>query len=282
MKSLLVFRPFNLLIVAILQMVTFYYLDFDHAPINRELIGLVLASICITAAGYVFNDWMDRPADQINKPSKTYISSWSKLLFWMTYIILSALGLALCLLISIQLFYYYLCVALLLIVYTLVLKRLPLIGNFSVSLLAAFSVYVVFLVFGTQDRKLIIFYAGFAALITYVREIVKDMEDIEGDTSVGYRTFPVLAGIRQSRMIVLITSVFSLVSYSNLLLQWVKGQFNMPTQGVVMAYHALCVLLPLIALVYFAYTSEQKSDYSRLSTIAKYIMVTGLLSMMFY
>ncbi len=278
----MVFRPVNLLIVAILQLVTYHYIDFSHPPIGRAIILLIAASLCITAAGYLFNDWMDQSADLINKPEKQFVSSWSNLSFWTTYIIITSLGLALSLIVSVHLFYYYLNVVVVLVLYSLWLKRLPLVGNFTISLLAAFSVYVVYLTFGSQDYKLILFYTGFAALVTYIREILKDMEDVDGDSSAGYKTFPVLAGLGQSKTIAMITTVFVLISYGNLLLEWIMSQFKMPILGVVMGYHILCVVTPMIILLYLTYKSRVKSDYTQMSALAKYIMATGLLSMIFY
>jgi 4-hydroxybenzoate polyprenyltransferase len=282
LKSLLVFRPLNLLIVAILQLITFYFLDYNHAPIGIEVIYLVSASVLIAAGGYLFNDYMDQAADAFNKPKKVYIQDWSNVLTWFAFALFNGLALVLSYLISTELVYIHAVIIAVLVLYSVILKRLPLVGNFVISVLAAFSVYIVYYVFGTQDRKLVVFYAAFAALLTYIREIVKDVEDLDGDAKVGYSTLPVLAGKSQSRIIVLFTGVFILVSYTNLLWQWILGQFKMPIQGVVMSYHGMCVLLPILVFLYLTYKAESKYDYSRLSQLAKYIMLTGLLSMMFY
>jgi 4-hydroxybenzoate polyprenyltransferase len=165
LRSLLVFRPINLIIVVILQFVTYYFLDFNNPSVNLEIVFLIVASILITAAGYLFNDWVDQKSDLVNKPNKLYVSSWSNVAVWTAYLILNLLALALCYLIAVDLTVWYSVVVVILLLYSLVLKRLPLLGNFAISILAAFCVYVVFLVFGTQDKKLVIFYAGFAALI---------------------------------------------------------------------------------------------------------------------
>ena len=233
---------------------------------------LVASSILITASGYLFNDFFDQRADTINKPDKTYIRFWKPSFVWVVFVLFNSLALGLSFLVSTQLLYMHSGVVLLLILYSVLLKRLPLIGNFVISVLAAFSVYVVFLVFEIQDRKLVIFYAGFAALITYIREIVKDMEDVKGDKKSGYATFPVMAGIDQTRTIVLITTAFVLVCYGNLLYQWIGSQFKMPMQLVVWTYHSVCVIIPLIDFMYLSYQSNSKEDYARLSKLAKYVM----------
>lgn len=282
LKTLLVFRPLNLLIVALLQLLTYYFLNYEHTAITLEVVFVIASSILITSAGYLFNDWMDRKADSINKPTKQYIVHWSNVAMWSTFILFNALALVFSFLVNTQLLLWHSGVILLLFAYSTFLKRLPLLGNFAISLIAGFSVYVIYMVFGYQDKKLILFYTGFAALLTYLREIVKDIEDIEGDQQAKFITFPVIAGIRQSKTIVLITVAFILVCYGNLLFQWVGGQFKMPIKAIVLAYHVLTILLPLLAFAYLSYTAKHKEDFTQLSALAKYVMATGVLSMMFY
>jgi hypothetical protein len=91
-----------------------------------------------------------------------------------------------------------------------------------------------------------------------------------------------MVGMAQSRTIVLITGVFTLAAYGNLLYLWAINQFKMPIQGVFVIYQTLCVLIPMAVFLYLTYVASSKSDYTRLSQLAKYIMATGMLSMMFY
>ncbi|MBO6517456.1 MAG: geranylgeranylglycerol-phosphate geranylgeranyltransferase [Bacteroidia bacterium] len=280
-----VFRPLNLLIVAVLQLLTYYFLDFDvtnRTWLNPEIWMLIASSVLVCAAGYLINDWFDIDADRINKPHKLYADGWSKTAVWTTYSVFNAIALLLLFLIDPMLMSWFIGVIALLLIYSLWLKRLPLIGNFAVSMLAAFSVYVVFMAFETQSRNLVIFFASFAALLTYVRELVKDMEDLDGDAQVGYKTFPVIAGIRQAKSVANLTSVFILVAYTNLMLQWVIPSFGTPVKYVVIAYQVLCVVVPILALIYFIMKAKHKDDFRRISLLTKYIMATGMASMLFF
>jgi 4-hydroxybenzoate polyprenyltransferase len=284
-RALLVFRPLNLVIVAALQLVTYHFLNFHHGDrslLNPNIWLLILGSVCVTAAGYLFNDWFDRLADKHNKPGKLYINHWNKTAFWLVFILMNLIALFAFYLVNPLLITWFMIIIFLLVLYTLLLKKLPLIGNLTVSFIAAFSVYAVFLTFETQDRHLVVFYSALAALITYIREIIKDMEDVEGDRLAGYRTFPVLTGVYQAQSVVSMTTIFLIVAYSYLLWKWVFPQFAMPLRWVFVAYQVICVILPLISLLVLNIRASEKSDYSRLSKLAKYIMATGLFSMLFF
>ncbi len=285
MKSLLVFRPINLLIIACLQAITYFYLDLRNAqePIFRWALALlILGSILVTAGGYLFNDYIDKNADRINKPNKVYIDSWSSIGFWLVYLLFNALALLIFFILSSKLFFWYAIIIIGLIIYSLILKRLPLIGNIFVSALAAFSIIAVFMLFQFQNKKMIVLYAGLAALLTYIREIIKDIEDISGDKATGYKTFPVLVGQNQSKMIVIMTVVFTMIIYGNLLNSWVLGRFTMPLKGVFIGYQVVCIFVPLLVLTVKLYIAESKEDFGKLSSLTKYIMATGMLAMLFF
>lgn len=284
MQSLRVFRPLNLLILIALQTLCFNYLDFttNSFRITIELLLLIGATVLITSAGYLYNDWEDVQADTINKPNKMPILKWSPWVFYVVFFGFNGLAIWLVQGLNPLLTKYFLGIIVLLIAYSRFLKRLPLIGNLTISVLAAFSVYVVYLHFQSQNRNLIVFYAGFAALLTYVREIIKDLQDVEGDKQAGYITFPVLAGMKQARSVVILTSMFILLVYGNLLWTWIIPMFRMPMRSVFIIYQAVCVLLPLIYLIWKSTKATTSKEFGSLSSLAKYIMATGILSMMLF
>jgi len=249
---------------------------------GSDIWALIAGSILVSAAGYLFNDWIDVKADETNKPGKMYIQQWTKTTFYMTFGLFNLLALMLFFIVSPALVFWFMGVVILLVAYSLWLKRLPLIGNFIVSLLAAFSVYVVYLNFGTQDKNLVVFFASFAALMTYIREILKDMEDIDGDRLAGYKTFPIVTSITQGKAVVTLTSIFTVVIYSNLLWKWIIPQFSTPIKNVFMTYQGLCVILPILILTYLNSKARHKDDFTTLSTLSKYIMATGMCSILFF
>lgn len=273
------------MIIAVLQLLTYYYLDFDSnlkSLLQSDIWLFILGSVLISGAGYLFNDWIDVYADKTNKPHKVFIEHWNPIAFWATYCGLSVLGLIIFYFLNPSLLVWFTLVVFVMLVYSLVLKRLPLVGNIVVSLLAAFSVYVVYLHFGDQERTLVVFFASFAALLTYIRELIKDIEDIEGDGEAGYRTFAVLSGIRQTKVVITLTTVFTVLVYANLIWKWIVPQFSGGIQVVFIAYQLCCVVVPLAFLAYFNTRALHKEDFTKLSALAKYIMATGMCSMMFF
>ena len=161
---------------------------------------ILLASVFIAAAGYIINDYFDQNIDQINKPTKMVVNTiinrrW--VIFW--HMVLSLAGLFFTMLaLPIQLYWHLvlgnLGAILLLWFYSTNFKKQLLIGNIIISLLTAWVILILFfakfpllldeLLLVDHDKvrffRLSILYASFAFIISLVREVVKDMEDIEG------------------------------------------------------------------------------------------------------
>jgi len=87
-----------------------------------------------------------------------------------------------------------------LIFYTIGLKNRPLIGNMAVALILG----LVFIFAGAvfESIAIMIVPAVLAFLLTFLREVIKDVEDMEGDNKMGLRTFPIVAGTTATYRIV--------------------------------------------------------------------------------
>jgi 4-hydroxybenzoate polyprenyltransferase len=106
-----------------------------------------------------------------------------------------------------------------------------------------------------------------------MREIVKDIEDYEGDAETGCKTMPVVWGIRASKAI-----VGGLISNTMLLLIFIFYKLHKQGFNILSAYLFLFVFIPLIGLILKLYKAQSKNDYSQLSKWLKFIMITGVLS----
>lgn len=278
-------RPLNLLVVAALQLFTYYFLTIDSTQrslVDPRLWFMLLASVLLTAAGYIFNDFCDTKADEINRPNRRGLHLKSKALFWITYSLFTAASLFLSWLVSTDLLIIYASLTVVLVAYSLLFKRLPVVGNIVVSVIAGLSVYLVYRVFQTQYYPLVIFYAAFAAIITYIREMVKDIQDYNGDKSAGFATSAIVMGIRGARLLVVYVTVFALVSLIQIAVQWFVPQFQEPLKWIVAAYYGLCMIAPLVWVLVKAYKSTNQNDFAQLSSVLKYVMITGVLSMLFF
>ena len=119
-------------------------------------------------------------------------------------------------------------------------------------------------------------------MLTFIREIIKDMEDIDGDQASGCKTLPIIAGIKWSKIVVVICSLIVAVSIGWFqYLQWQSDTFD-TLDYKSFVYIALFVQLPVILMIYQVAKANNKTDFHRASTTAKIIMVNGLLSIIVF
>ena len=202
----------NLLFVAITQILTRYFIIQPILNINHEnytlslqnFLFVLVSSVLIAGGGNIINDYFDQNIDQINKPHKTIVGKiinrrW--VLLW--HLLLSLSGILLGYQVSKNTHILWiapmnlLCVVLLFI-YSIALKRRFLIGNILISLLSSWVIFIISiaefrnsntlntgLIINQKIFKLSVIYGGFAFIITLIREVIKDLEDIAGDRKFG-------------------------------------------------------------------------------------------------
>lgn len=307
MKMLLAFfrliRSLNLLFIVLTQVLFYVFVVipiFNDAvetpPLNGiNFILLCFSSVLVAAAGYIINDYFDLNIDQINKPDKLVVEKiinrrWAILWHW----ILSLLGVAIGFYIGFRENIFWIGFANLFCVialwfYSTTFKKKLLTGNILISLLTAWVVLVVGFaehykvmdnlnIYGGVDRsKLLRFtflYSGFAFIISLVREVIKDIEDMEGDAKFGCKTMPVVWGVIVSKvfsstwLVVLLATVIIVMIYMLQLHWWVPA-----------IYCLIMVILPLLMILRKISAAQKIQDYHRISNMLKIVMLTGILSM---
>lgn len=214
---LLILRPLNLFIVALTMGAVRCCVIAPHTPFFRlglfDFAVLVFCTMAVTAGGNVVNDCFDHALDRINKPDKTCIPDRISLAgAWRLYAFLVAIGFVAAAYLAgkhgnwASLASYPAAVGLLWF-YSAHAQKRPLLGNLIV---AAFCAAVVYLpLWGEKEAwaegphwTIMHLYAGFAFWSTLARELVKDMEDEEGDASAGYRTLPIAFGAKTASVCV--------------------------------------------------------------------------------
>jgi 4-hydroxybenzoate polyprenyltransferase len=151
------------------------------------------------------------------------------------------------------------------------LKRLPFIGNFSVGLLTGLSIFIVEILY-PGHHAMILVYSVLAFFMTLVRELVKDMEDLKGDNTFGCRTLPIVVGIRKTKWI-----IYTILSVFVLSILWIDLYYDKLPEY----YFLIFLLLPLLILIYRLSRADTKSEFTRISTFCKLILLLGILSMAF-
>lgn len=300
----------NLLFVGVTQVLFHYavivpsaYGEYYNFPlyINAKYFWLLCSSsICIAAAGYIINDYFDINIDQINKPNKNMVDKvisrrWA--LFW--HLSLSLLGIAIGMYIGWAIrnpaipIAHFICV-LLLWFYSTSFKRQLLVGNIVISGLTAWVIVVQLVAelpgwwTGSIDNaiekttvlrlsRIGMLYAGFAFIISLVREVIKDIEDIEGDRRNGCQTLPIAMGISSAKMFVAIWLIILIAVL--IITQVYVMQFGWWWSAL---YVMVTVVIPLIILLQKLAKASTTADYSQMSRQVKMIMLTGIMSMMFF
>lgn len=280
-----VFRPVNLFFLFILQSLTYYFLDFNaHWTIfkNPHFWLLASATICIAAAGYLINDYYDQIADEHNKPNNRPILNWSAASVKIAYMLLNLAALTMAYGLGMRWVILFVFIISGLWSYSFFLKRLPLMGNLLIAAFAFISVYIVYDVFRVQNPAFIFFYSTLAGLFTLLREMAKDIEDIPGDRMAEYQTLPVLVGFTGSKSFLLAMTGFVAVLYTSFQYQWVGHFFTGKLLLVFVVYQLVCILLPLLVLIFWLFSARNSFNMTRISKMFKYLMATGMLSMAFF
>ncbi len=217
------------------------------------------------------NDFVDQKNDQLNRPDRPIprasISPNSALIF---SIVLLALGSASVLFLSVQAKIIALIIVLPLIIsYNTILKKLPLVGNAIISAILGLAFLFSGAAFGNIYKMIIPCFLAFG--LTFVRELIKDMEDIDGDKLEGFSTFPISAGLKNANTLVVILSI--LIGFG-LLLPYVFELYSI----WYLIFLILGVEIPLLILVALVMKSPSKKTYSFISKLLKVSTIFGVIA----
>lgn len=261
---------------------------------------IVLGTVLIAAGGYLINDYYDTKIDAVNRPGKAaslqLIMPGTIRTAYITITLAGLISIAWACYISgiFVLWSVYFIAAIILFWYSYRLKKVLFLGNLAIAIASAFTMpaawlYDLLLLSGHSSigfseanvyfgiSKRVIIYSLFAFLISFAREIIKDIEDMEGDSRFGCRSVPIFYGIPVAKRIVI--SNFGLIFI--LLCSW---QINLFGSGYpdIATYLAIAVELPLVWLSVYVLRMHTKAQSHLAGLMAKIIMVTGILSMLWF
>lgn len=294
MKYLKLIRYQNLLMLAFMQLVFRYlflaqsYVDLALTDINYIL--LVIATVCIAAGGYVINNIMDQDTDEIAKPQNRVVGvSISETVAYNWYIGLTIVGVGIGFYLSNVIYKptfasMFILVATLLYMYATSFKQIPVLGNVVVALMLSTSIIIIGLfdilpAIDVDNRfrmkeafDILMHYAIFAFIINLIREIVKDMEDMDGDYQSGINSLPIAIGVQKTKIIVGVLTVISI----GILAYYVNS--NLFELDYVVYYAMILIVGPLIYFGVKLLNATTKKEYHHLSLVLKIILFFGILS----
>ena len=298
MNFLNLIRWKNLLIIALAQLLIKYALlepfGVTYGLDTLEIILLIIATICIAAAGNIINDIHDIETDFVNKPDKIIIgTSISEKTSYNLFIALNLIGVGVGYYLSHKVgksafFSIFVIISALLYVYATYLKRTLIIGNIVISILVALSIIVVGIfellpTLTTENRqtqltffKIILDYALFAFILNLIREIAKDIEDIDGDYKAEMNTLPIAIGRERTTNVLFILSLIplGLISYYTI------NSLYKEQEAVI--YFLIFIIAPLIYISIKSFSAKTKKDHHHISNMLKIVMFFGVLSLLLY
>jgi len=270
-------RPINLLLIAFSQGMTAHFLietTNQGLPVVQDysLYLLVLATSLVTAGGYMINDYYDVKIDYINRPKNVVVGKGIKrrmILVLHSTLNFAAIGLGALVATRIAALIFF--AAILLWWYCNKLKRKPFIGNVAVAFLTGISIYLIG--FHYQKNELFVFtYALFAFFLNLIRELLKDLEDQQGDHLHGSQTLPIVLGFRKTKQVIYVIAMVFIGAIFT-----VTGLLNDPNLFIYFGVLGI----PFSWFMWEIYRADRKEQFTRLSAVAKALMLVGTLSMAF-
>ncbi|MFI1773170.1 geranylgeranylglycerol-phosphate geranylgeranyltransferase [Thalassobellus citreus] len=271
-----VVRGYNILIVVIAQYITSVYVLAHDKPLKSvlfdvNLLMLVLASSVTIAAGYIINNFYDSEKDLINKPFKSkldrLVSQNTKLSF---YFVLNFMAVVMASYVSFRAVIFFALYIFGIWFYSHKLKKLAFIGNLTSAILTITPFFAIFMYYKNFEHVVFV-HAMFLFLIISMRELTKDLENIKGDLVQDYHTIPILYGEKASKIMLTVLAGFTLIPTYFLLYKYEIGY---------MYYFFYLSVVLLILFLIILWKSNTKTHYLILHNILKFIILTGVFSLL--
>lgn len=273
-----VVRGYNIPVIILAQYLSAIFILAKDQPALETLLDvnlflIVLASSVTIASGYIINNFYDSKKDLINRPRKSMldrlVSQKTKLNVYFTLNFIAAfLGLLVSwragLFISVYIF--------LIWFYSHKIKRYPIIGNLMSTLMTIAPFFAIFLMYykdieHTNSYIVIFSHATFLFLLLWIRELIKDLENIVGDFATNYQTIPVVYGEKVSKYLITVLSILSVFPVYILI--------ELDDVGYMDIYFYCCFIV-LIFFVIYLWNSKSKAQYFYLHNALKVLIVSGV------
>jgi 4-hydroxybenzoate polyprenyltransferase len=269
-----VIRGYNIFVIILAQYLAAIFILSSEIRaldviLDYQLFILVLASSLTIASGYIINNFYDAQKDLINRPRKVMIdrlvSQKTKLTVYFTINFIVALIASI---VSWRAMMFFSTYIFLIWFYSHKLKKYPIIGNITASVLAVLPFFGILLYY--ENYYHVIFaHAMFLYLLLLIRELVKDLENIEGDLVSSYKTIPVLFGEKVAKNIISVLTISTVIP-----VYYLVDVFNRDI-GHMDIYFYISLLILLFFLVKLR-KAKTKPQYLKLHFLLKFIIVAGV------
>lgn len=277
----------NILIISITQVLSYYFLSpligLNDILSNRFLL-LISSTFLSAAAGYIINDYMDVKLDMFNKPKAVIIGKsisrrWAILL----HSGFNILAVFLAWQISYRVAGLVFTCSLLLWMYSQYFKKSYLLGNLLVALMTASTIFILIPFDENTNVYACIAYSLFAFFSNLIREIIKDTEDMRGDSKFNAKTLPIKLGTRKTKTIIKYLQIIFIASCFYLIYLFPTISLTNNTYfNWFYIYMLIFIITPSFYSLYLIWNADTKKHFTKLSFLLKLIMIFGVFSMVFF
>jgi len=279
-----VVRGYNIPIIALAQYLSAIFI---LAPEQRALSVLldfrlfiiVICSSLAIASGYIINSFYDSKKDLINRPNKSQldrlVSQKTKLQVYFSLNLFVAL---IAFFVSFRAVLFYSVYIFLIWFYSHKIKRYALVGNLMAAFLAVLPFFGILLYYylkmplyeiesNTSKLAVILSHGAFLFLLILIREMIKDLENLQGDFANNYKTIPIIYGEETAKKTITILTLLTVVPVYFLI--------NIYDVGYMDIYFYFGFIVLIFFLLYL-WKWQTKAQYIMLHNVLKFLIVAGV------
>jgi 4-hydroxybenzoate polyprenyltransferase len=272
-----VVRGYNILVLIFAQYLASIFIfspekSIPYVIFDLHLHYIVLATVCVVAAGYIINNFYDDKVDRINRPLKTgldnYVRQETKLRL---YFFLNFVGFLFGFFVSWKAGLFFAVYIFGIWFYSHKLKKYPFTGLISATSLTLMPFFVIF-VYYKNFSDIIFIHAIFLFLVIMVRELIKDLQNMKGAIANNYDTFPIVYGEKKTKQFSILLLFLTLVPIIFL--------FQYPALSY-MKYYFYFAIVSLLFSALYLWKSTERNQYRFLHNVLKVLLLIGVFCLVF-
>ena len=262
----------NLIIIGLTQFLSIYML-MRHGfivSIGLPFVFLTVSTMMVAAGGYIINDYYDAKIDMVNRPGQVVVGrTLSRRKALAFHLSISLLAILLGLLVTWKLALVHFFGVTLLWYYSNRLRRY-FIGKLVIALVTAGNILLVGFTYGV-DSYLLMTFAAFGSAIVWVRELVKDMENVRGERAYGVESVPEVWGIKGAKLLIgCIGGIgWMLLAY-----------FIFKVDSQLILYYYLAFIPLLIVFIVMLIRADRQEQFRQIRHLTNFLILVGLVSML--
>lgn len=277
LSLLSVVRGYNILILIAAQYLAAIFVFSPNKTLHGilfdlHLLFLVLATVCVVAAGYIINNFYDEKVDRINRPVKSSLDSLIKQeTVLKLYFLLNAIGFVFGAFISVKAAFFFAVYIFGIWLYSHKLKKMPFVGLFSAAVLTILPFFAIFIYF-KNFSTVIFMQAVFLFIVIVLRELIKDLENMKGAIANNLATFPLVYGERKTKQVSLFLMSVTVIPIGFLV--------RHPAIGF-MQYYFYFALISFLFIGVYLWNSTHRNHFRILHNLLKLLLLIGVICLVF-